>query len=229
MTFNIYVISYDRYNHILTQDYVEYCTYVVRKSQEAAYRSAGVRSILPVEDTEIDDPDKVRNWLLDHAPEDVIAILDDDIRGFRYRLEEYSAPVDPATATMEIERLAQILVDLDLGFCAGPGHTNLMYYDRPFRFTGIVNSMKIFNLERCSSRFDQRYAYLSDDDFEFQELLTNRVILLADYFLTKNGISSTGSTESKEIKEDAALMKSKWGSSYKEPKGNSFGKIMVRR
>ncbi len=49
--FNIYVPSYGRAAVTNTFKLLEYCTYVVRKSQEEEYRARGIESVWAVEDT----------------------------------------------------------------------------------------------------------------------------------------------------------------------------------
>ena len=51
--FNIYVPSYGRAATTKTFKLLEYCTYVVRKSQEEEYRARGIESIWAVDDREI--------------------------------------------------------------------------------------------------------------------------------------------------------------------------------
>ena len=56
-TLGIYVPSYRRSSKILTYHLLEYCTYMVRKSEEQAYREAGVENIWAVDDELIDGGD----------------------------------------------------------------------------------------------------------------------------------------------------------------------------
>ena len=42
ITFNIYVMSYQRPHKIMTKNCLEYCTYVVREEEADAYRNAGI-------------------------------------------------------------------------------------------------------------------------------------------------------------------------------------------
>lgn len=87
MTFNVYVPSYKRSNKILTQNAVEYCTYVVRKSEEEDYKKAGVKNIWAVEDELINSLVKVHNYIIDNAPEDVVCLIDDDVESLHFRLD----------------------------------------------------------------------------------------------------------------------------------------------
>lgn len=83
-TFGIYVPSYKRYDCIKTDKVLNDCTYVVRESEEQLYRDAGVRKILAAPDQEIDSLPKIRQWIIDHTPEDIIVQIDDDIERFSY-------------------------------------------------------------------------------------------------------------------------------------------------
>lgn len=234
ITFNIYVRSYNRYDHLWVQDLVEYCTYVVRESQAEKYRKAGCKSVMPIKDSDISSGADVLNWLLDNATEDVICVLDDDIRFFKYRLEKFEKVVDKRVATMEIERLAQLCYDLGIGFASGAGHTNLLYYDRPFKFVGVNDGIKIFNRKVVKSRFNPSIRFLYDDDFQMNELLHNRVILLSQYFIHEPiiDVNKGGNNDDKTGEEMLAnheFMKEKWGKYYKSPKGGGSGSLRVKR
>lgn len=233
-TFNIYVRSYNRYDRIGVQDLVEYCTYVVRESQADLYANAGVKSILPVKDSEINSGAKVLNWLLDNAPEDIICVLDDDIKYFKYRLDRFEKVTDKRVATMELERLAQITYDLGIGFASGAGHTNLMYYDRPFKFVSVNDGIKIFNRKVIKSRFDPNIRFLYDDDFQMNEVLQNRIVLISEYFLHEpiidvNKGGNNDDKTKKELEMNHQHMKNKWGKYYHMPNGGGSGSIRVKR
>lgn len=80
---------------------------------------------------------KVFAWIWRNAPEDVFAVIDDDIEKFMYRLDDLKDITDPVQVTSKIERLAQMLVDLNLGYLASPLDSNVKFYDRPFKFVGM--------------------------------------------------------------------------------------------
>ena len=79
-TIGIYVPSYKRYDRIMTWNVLNDCTYVVRESEEEAYREAGITKILTGPDEEINSLAKVRQWIIDNTPEDIV-IQCDDIQG----------------------------------------------------------------------------------------------------------------------------------------------------
>ena len=233
-TFNIYVRSYNRYDNVMTSELVEYCTYVVRASQADLYKAKGVK-VLAVEDRFIDSGAKVLNWLIENAEEDVIAVLDDDIKRFKYRLDKYDLNLSKEQATREIERLGQLISDLDIGYATIAGHGNLLYYDRPFRFVGVNAGLKIFNRAKVVGRFDSSIRFLYDDDFQFQELLTNRIALICEYFLCDSFIDTNGGGNNDdktkaEFQYNHDELKRRWGKYYKKPsKYGGSGSLLVKR
>lgn len=227
MTFNIYVQSYGRADTILTYHNLEYCTYVVRKSEESAYRAAGIDSILAIEDHLIDSCGKVTNYLLDNAPEDVICIIDDDIENFYYRLEDLTKIESKVDITREIERIAQMIIDLNIGYACCPIDTSIKYYDRPFKFAGVTGGLKIFNRSVIDTRVSLDYKLLSDIDFELHELLKRRIILIANYFC--NNAKVDGNKSLREIKSENDRMSLKWGKYYRIANGGRAGRVAVKR
>lgn len=234
MTFNIYVQSYKRYDAILTYHSLEYCTYVVRKSELEKYRAAGIDSIWAIEDELIDSCAKVTNYLLDNAPEDVICILDDDIETFYHRTDTLVKLQDPEIVTREIERIAQVMSDLGIGYACCPIDTSVKYYDRAFKFSGVTGGLKIFNRNVLTNRVNPKYKYLSDIDFELKELLEHRIILIANYFCNNakvdtNAGGNNGNKSLTEIESENEQMSLKWGKYYRKANGRSAGRVVVQR
>jgi len=232
MTFNIYVPSYRRSNAIHTNKLLEYCTYVVRQSEAWKYKSAGV-DVLAVDDSLIDSIPKVQNWIIRSTPEDVVCIADDDIRSFVYRTDTNEKIKDARTATAEIERFARIVVDLGIGYMSVPNDISPMYYDRPYKFCGVTGQLRIVNKARCRAVFND-IDFLNDIDFELQELLHNRIILIPCYFLTDADIDTNagGSNDSKSVNKFTLAnieMKQKWGKYYVASKNGKPGRLAVSR
>ena len=118
-TLGIYVPSYHRYDCIKTDKILNDCTYVVRESEADLYRAAGVRKVLAAPDGEIDSLPKVRQWIIDNTPEDIVVQVDDDIERFSYvNKNNMVAVTDPDVVDAELVRIAQILSDLHLGFAS---------------------------------------------------------------------------------------------------------------
>ena len=231
--FGIYVPSYKRAHTATTHRFLEYCTYVVRKSEEEAYRNAGIQNLLAVDDKKICGLTEVNQWLIDNAPEDVIAILDDDIHHFYYRLETNRSIEDPVLITSELERIAQLLVDLQIGFAATDATTRPFSYDAEFAFKGSAGAVRWINRPVFKARCVKELEYNYDLDLVLQELLINRVILKPKYFCSK-GLTDVndGGASSKDRGDQVAsveLMKAKWGKYFGYNYKNNTPYIYVPR
>ena len=215
----VYCMSYNRADKILTNNVVEYCTYVVRKSEEGKYRAAGISNLIAVEDEKIDSGIKALEWIIYNTPEDIVAILDDDIKNFVYRSKRAEPIDDPELVSMEIERLAQILYDLNLGFLTTDATPRPYGYDQPFTFNGASGAFRIFNKAIYKAKRDHNIPYNSDLDCILQELAYNRVILNPKYFCAAAQIDTNkgGMTDSKTRRaqlDSIASLQLKWGPKY---------------
>lgn len=156
-TFNIYVMSYRRSDAIETQKLFNHCTYVVREFEAEAYRTNGVNDMVVIPNgatlkcgASVNDFMTTFHWIIENTPEDVIAILDDDLKTYKYRrdvaidiYDEYDNPKD--VVEDELLRLAQLLVDLDLGFLFTQPAYQLYNYTQEFCFLGMTGSTRIVN------------------------------------------------------------------------------------
>ncbi len=245
MTFGIYCMSYQRPDRILTKHTLEYCTYVVRESEAEAYLASGVDDLLVIPtDATISTGTKVWSfmttlyWIIENTPEDVIFVADDDIAKFVYRLndstpiteEYYDAPLEVATA--EIERIAQLLVDLNIGFACDNPQPALYVYDKEFSFKGMPGGIRWINKAAFKAKFDPLDWATSDVDMMMQELLMNRIILLPKYFHSdsikdKNAGGTT--VDSATNRKFRLAMKNKWGRYYDFDYKRNIARINVKR
>lgn len=219
-SFGIYVPSYKRAKTTNTYKLVEYFKYVVRKSEEQSYIDAGIpkENILAVEDTEIDSMIKVVNWISCNAEEDVIAMLDDDIEKFIYRLDTSEYFTDPETVTAELERIAQIMHDLKIGYGSVDATKTPCNYCSEFEFKGNSGGMRWINRKVYKSKFLEEIGYCCDIDVVLHELLVNRIILKPKYLCIKAGTDLNAGGNSAKTRASqltsVELMKSKWGKYY---------------
>ena len=103
-TFGIYIPSYKRAKTCTAHKFLEYGTYIVRASEYEEYVEAMKDytdhiKVQAVEDSLICGLTEVNQWLIDNAPEDIIAILDDDIHHFYYRMFDTITLDDPEKVT----------------------------------------------------------------------------------------------------------------------------------
>lgn len=217
LTFGIYIPSYRRAETCCAHKLLEYGTYVVRKSEEAAYKARDLSpcTVWGVDDELIGGLTEVNQWLIDNAPEDIICILDDDIKHFYYRLDETEDITDPVTCTMELERFAQLMVDLDIGFGCVDSTAAIWNYDGAFAFKGTAGSTRWVYPKKFKAKCLKEVEHNYDLDVVLQELLYNRVILKPRYFCSKGSTDTLAGGASGKLREDQVatinLMRNKWG------------------
>lgn len=231
--FNIYVPSYGRAETTSTYKFLEYCTYVVRKSQEQAYKDKGIKNIWAVPDNEIDNICKVVNYITDNAPEQIICMIDDDVDYFIYRMEKNEKVTDPEIITAELERIGQIMFDLEIGFAAEDASIAPWNYDAEFGFAGTTGALRWFNKKVYKSKFREEVYHNCDLDVMLHELLVNRITLKPKYLCVHAGTdTNSGGNSSKTRQEqiDCAMeMKRQWGKYFDYNFKNNKPAIRVKR
>lgn len=211
----IYVPSYNRASTTTTFQLLDHCTYVVRKSQEEEYRSRGIKNIWAVDDCEIDNLCKVSNYIVDHAPEKIIFTIDDDVDYFIYQMEKNEKIKDMDIVMGEIERIAQIMLDLEIGFGAEDAAITPWNYCSEFTFKGTTGAMRWYNKYVYKSKFREEVYHNCDLDVMLHELLVNRITLKPMYLCVKAGTDTNAGGNSSKTRQEqrdcVTEMKRKWG------------------
>ena len=211
----IYVPSYNRASTTTTFQLLDYCTYVVRKSQEEEYRSRGIKNIWAVDDCEIDNLCKVSNYIVDHAPEKIIFTIDDDVDYFIYRMEKNEKIKDMDIVMGEIERIAQIMLDLEIGFGAEDAAITPWNYCSEFTFKGTTGAMRWYHKDVYKSKFREEVYHNCDLDVMLHELLVNRITLKPMYLCVKAGTDTNAGGNSSKTRQEqrdcVTEMKRRWG------------------
>ena len=236
-TFQIYVPSYKRAKTCTAHTLIEYGTYIVRESEYDEYVQALKDyphiTVQPVEDQLICGLTEVNQWLVDNAPEDVIAILDDDIHHFYYRMFDTITIKDPETITAELERMGQLMWDLDIGFGATDPTIRPWNYDCEFSFKGTAGAVRWVNRKVFKAKCNKELEYNYDLDLVLQELLKNRIILKLKYFCSKGltDVNEGGASGKKRENQIACidLMKAKWGKYFSYNLKTNVPHINVKR
>lgn len=234
LTLGIYVQSYHRYDKILTQNLFEECTYVVRKSEEELYKKAGVKKTWGAPDEEVNNAIRTYWWIVDHAPEDIVFIADDDIEDVMYRIDDTKyLNQNKELITSEVERIAQLMADLNVGYACIDA-TGIPYnYDAEFTFKGTSGSMKWVNKKVLKARPDESVKYNYDLDLILQELLYNRIVLKPKYIVGKDFQDTNAGGDSSKKRQDQIdsieNMKRKWGRYFKYNFNNNKPQINVKR
>lgn len=231
--FGVYVPSYKRYDDTLRMyDHLEYCTYVVRKSEEQQYRNAGIEHLWVIEDEEIDNIHKVHDYIIKNSPEPVICIIDDDGKLMYRNVDTYDMTKEEGSA--ELERIAQMMVDLRIGFGCTDAVPAPFYYTQEFQFKGMCGGCKWFNKEVFKATVDPECYYNFDLDLELQELLRNRVVWKPIYFIDVGGQDTNpggSNTDKNSVKRKSGIAhtKLKWGKHFDYDFKNNKAKINVKR
>jgi hypothetical protein len=214
-TMNIYCISYNRSDTTIVHKLLEYVTFIVRKSQEKDYQLLG-SDVFAIDDELVSSFAKVNNWILENINVDVAAVLDDDIDNFIYlNTGNRSISKNIEESTREIERLCQILYDLDIALLGTPITPIPYKYLGPYSFSGMIGPLRIYNIKRIKTRYKD-IKFFGDTDFVLTELLNNRIILRPNYFVpsaklekNKGGMNIV---RNKEMQDELAVyMSQKWG------------------
>lgn len=236
ISFNIYIMSYARPDVMLTEKLVEYSTLVVREEEYDEYKKYGHSNLISIPKGTVHDFASTFFWIINNTDEDVICILDDDIKSFSYRQDVYQllkGDEGKEKATSELERVAQLLYDLNLGFGFSPMTGALYSYDREFAFKGMVGPVRWVNKNSFKATYDPNDAAAGDVDIMLQELLSNRIVLQEKYLCAanhQNEIIGKNEVLSRQNHIDYVLaMKNKWGKYYGYDFRKNQAKIDVSR
>lgn len=234
VTLGIYVMSYKRSDAILTNNLLEDCTYVVRKEEEEAYRKAGIEKIVTIDDPEVNNAIRTYWWLITNLPEDIIFVMDDDVEDVMYRLDE-NVPIgkNKEIITSEIERIAQLMVDLDIGYACNDATAVPYGYDGEFAFKGTSGSMKWVYKKVFKAKMDESVKFNYDIDIIMQELLHNRIVLKPRYLCGKDFQDTNSGGDSNKVRQEQIdsinNMKLKWGKYFDYNFNNNRPSIKVQR
>ncbi|MBO6267611.1 MAG: hypothetical protein J6N19_00535 [Clostridium sp.] len=236
-SFNIYCMSYKRANRIMTKNFFEYCTYVVREEEAEAYREAGVEDLLVIPKGAVYSFMSTLYWIIQNTPEDLIYIADDDIIRFMYRMDdkrylelEKGVP-DKEMITSEIERIGQLILDLDIGLAFDNAQPATYVYHSEFEFKGMPGHMRWINKNALKAKYDRKDPATSDVDMMMQELLNNRIILQPRY-LCVDAFMDTNEGEQKTRQRHLNVveaMKQKWGRYFGYNYKKNTARINVKR
>lgn len=123
------------------------------------------------------------------------------------------------SVTPDIERVAQMMVDLNIGWGCDDATNVPWAYDREFAFKGTAGGINWVNRKKYSSRFNEDIGYCCDTDVVFQELLKNRIVFKPKYFCAGGGADKNKGGNSKKSRASMIasfeLMKKKWGKYFR--------------
>ena len=179
---------------------------------------------------------KVRQWILDNSPEDIIIQVDDDIKQILYRTDIVMEIKDPDVIDMEFLRIAQLLSDLKLGYATITVTPRPYLYQEEFKFNSMGGGIYWYNIECYKAKNDDKADCKEDVDKILQELMYNRIILMPKYLAmyVKTDTNEGGDNinkNSKVIRECNEYMKLKWGKYYTfdDKKNSNISRRLLRK
>ena len=230
-------MSIERWDAIMTKKWFDYCTYVVREEQLEQYKNAGIEDIIGIPTGEVHDFMSTFYWIIKNTPEEVICIVDDDVKDMCYRSDMVVPILDPEgnpdteTITMECERIGQLIYDLGIGLAFDNPNFAPYIYDREFGFKGMPGHIRWVNKAAFKARYNPEDPATSDIDMAMQELLLNRVCLLPKYYCTRAFMDTNAgaNTPRKEHIDMTIAMHNKWGKYYEYDYRKNVARLNVKR
>jgi hypothetical protein len=105
-------------------------------------------------------------------------------------------------------------------------------YHKEFMFAGTLGAVYFFNRNKVVGKFHNEASGVADAEFELQELLHNRIVLLPKYLVVKamyNKGSNTQNRNSQSVRDAALWAKLKWGKHFRYDVEKNKTAISVRR
>jgi hypothetical protein len=162
---------------------------------------------------------QIRNWLLDHIPDDEFLMVDDDIRSVYSKtgvvIKHYRHPNDVAQIVDNAALVAREIGAHLFGFTQDGGVFGYRPQD-PLSFTGWLGT--VFGVIGRTWRYDERFLVGTEDmDVSLQCLLNDRIIFIDERFhfwsmdrlRSRGGVGANRSLE-REL-ADSELLSRKWG------------------
>lgn len=126
----------------------------------------------------------LRQWILDHAPEEIVLMVDDDVKRCSCLTKGLNAGFieDPEQVRWVIEQAAQCAKDAGcsvFGF-NGTGDVRKFFYGKPFLLSGPIGC--VIGFVGRGVRFDETLLLRADADVCLQALLNDRIVWIDQRF-----------------------------------------------
>lgn len=211
---------------------------VVHQDEEDDYRALGVE--LLAHPPEVQGIAPLKNWILDHVPDETLFIVDDDISVLKAMSGRATASAvirDPVAIRQIVENAEQVARALGtpvFGFNQNGGDVRKFKNQDPFALSGWVGgAMGVIGREL---RFDANLKLRADIDFCLQAQLKYRCIFtdLRFAFVEQRFNNTGGNAHMRSAERNAhemAYLKQKWGKWIRvvEGKGTVMIKVDVER
>jgi hypothetical protein len=225
-----YSPSYKRAKGVTTQDIYSEVQYVVSESEAKAYEENGHRCWV-VPDSAQGSVCRIRNYILDNAPESKVVILDDDLKGIGVWNKQKSRILEEDEFYEFVEKGFILADDLGIKYWGINLLSDKGCYREysPFSFTSVIlGPFQAFN--GLDLRYDENLPLKEDYDLSLQVLNKYRKTLRfnAYHYLAKQHVNVGGCADYRSMereKEQMQLLIKKWGSKIVKQDSSSKGDI----
>lgn len=229
MNYKIYCPTYKRADVCKTHKYLSEIVYVVRESEKNDYKDVHKNQWI-VPDSAQGNLSRVRNYILDHAPEENIILLDDDIKHFgRYNGNKLKKLNEQEAYNM-IEEGIQLATDLGIVFwglnCVADKGAYREY--TPFGLTSYIGGP--FQAHRKNNfRYSEKIFLKEDYDMTLQVLNKYRKNLRLNmyHYVCEQATLKGGCADYRTIqreKDHNKMLQKKWGSKIVKEDHSNKGK-----
>jgi glycosyltransferase involved in cell wall biosynthesis len=187
----IAVPSKGRAGSVKTQAVLPSCRVYVPRLEVAAYRKMGTRNVVAVPD-DVRGITRTRNWILRHARDPRVVMIDDDVRtqGYTKLLPRNALDrrLDEPTWLAEFEKLFDLTEQLGLRIWGirTDGATRSCYPYFPFRFRAYITASCMGILNDGRTYFDESYAVKEDYELCARCIKEDGGVLSAQYLYWVN-------------------------------------------
>lgn len=214
--FKIYSPSYKRAEICKTHKYLPQVTYVVRESEAEDYKKVH-DNLWIVPDSAQGNIARIRNYILDNAPEDNIILMDDDIKYFGRFNGNKHKKLDSGEVTDMIMEGIQLADDLDIKLWG----LNLLQDKGAYREYTPFGTCQMVLGPFCGHRnndirYDERIYLKEDYDMSLQVLNKYRKTLRMNmyHYVCDQATLKGGCAESRNVQremEHIEMLQKKWG------------------
>jgi hypothetical protein len=216
-----------------SQKVFPYGTLLVPESEKEKYRQIEVAGVDTIPDDVI-GLGRIRNYVLDKYKEEIIVMVDDDIRGILYLGRRKAMRItNVEMIRMLIENTAQMAVDLGVGAFGFNQSEDVRKFSpiRPFRLNAIIGC--VVGVIGRDVRFSDDIQFKCDTDFSLKQLLKNRIIFTDQRygFMQKREFNMGGNSLFRtmpKLEAEKKLLKSKWKKHVSFPMGKGRDRIKVK-
>lgn len=214
----VFIPSYKRAGRVKTRKTLGGEGIIVCHEFEAEeYKEEEGGELMVVPDSLRGNISKVRNWILDHAEDDEVVMMDDDISEIGYHESLETFPMSPAKIMKFLRNGYQMTKDLGVSLWGVNLQADPKFYREysPFSLLGVI--LGTFSCHyKPVIRYDENLFLNEDYDFFLKTINMNRKVLRFNkYYYLADHLDKSGGCGSYRLRdfevEQAEKMVKRWG------------------